>query len=97
MTFKQTLSGYPPEVAKLYEDVYQILKENPKAIISDQVEIPPFKGFETNTEFVKKCLLIADAVSFKQYLLEKKKEVRNGIITHLSFIKKKSKIKFKTL
>lgn len=76
MTFKQTLSGYPPEVSKLYEDVYQILKENPRATIHEPDENEePFDGFTINPDFIKKCQSIVEAVSFKQYLVEKKKEV----------------------
>lgn len=74
MTFKQTLSGYPPEVSKLYEDVYQILKENPTATIAEPDSDVPFEGFQTNPEFLKKCQTIEDQVSFKQYLAERKKE-----------------------
>lgn len=76
MSFKQTLSGYPPEVSKLYEDVYQKLKENPKAIIIDSKSNPDeFDGFKRNPEFMRKCQNMIDSVGFDHYLMEKKREV----------------------
>lgn len=76
MSFKQTLSGYPPEVSKLYEDVYQKLKENPTAIIVDTKSNPDeFDGFKRNPEFMRKCQNMIDSVGFDHYLMEKKREV----------------------
>lgn len=75
MTFKQTLSGYPPEVSKLYEDVYQLLKDNPKATFQETTNATPFKGFEINPDFMRRCQTIATAVGFDHYLAERRKEV----------------------
>lgn len=75
MSFKQTLSGYPPEVSKLYEDVYLLLKENPSAKIAETTaDTPKFNGFKRNPDFMKKCQNTIDAVGFDHYLVEKKRE-----------------------
>lgn len=75
MSFKQTLSGYPPEVSKLYEDVYLLLKDNPTAKISEtDANTPKFNGFKKNPDFMKKCQNMIDAVGFDHYLVEKRRE-----------------------
>lgn len=82
MTFKQKLSAMPPEVSKLYEDVYQILKDNPEATFEESIDTPPFEGFQVNPEFMKKCQSIATSVGFDHYLADRRKEVSFGNLSN---------------